>query len=553
MRLPTRFFHLLCLGAACLAPQFAAAEKQTVCTITINSADEQKVFRRFLPADKYQFVELVERNRPDWLASACQAKFTCDVLIISGHYGEGNEFFAEALNVRDSLPIAELERVSCSGSCPSLFSKLKEVYLFGCDTLSPRPQHSTSAEITRSYVREGQSAAEAARLTRLVNAVRGESSRDRMRLVFKDVPVIYGFSAAAPLGPTAASLLSRHFQTAGAGAVGKGHASSGLLQQFSRNGLASARGMAAGDALAPLRRDVCSFANDSTTDAQKLDALHEILHRPTAEARLMLDRIERLTAAIDERKRQQPEVAQALARIAGDTGARDRYLAFARDADEPQTRTRMINVAHGLGWLSREQRREELVRMTTDMLARKSIAGTDVALACAVNKGHELDGALDAKAPAGGYPGDVGHSAILACMGNADAHERTLKGLVSPEDADVRLAQTYLLHRPIADPGELRAVTRAIAGMRASEAQARALDTLARHYVSDRESLETLKQLFAKTRSAAVQNAIAGVLIRADPKSITRAELLRTLREYRLKASPGDNMVDALIQRLQLS
>ncbi len=65
--------------------------------------------------------------------------------------------------------------------------------------------------------------------------------------------------------------------------------------------------------------------------------------------------------------------------------------------------------------------------------------------------------------------------------------------------------------------------------------------------------MDTLKQLFAKTRSAAVQNAIAGVLIRADPKSITRQELLRTLREFRLKASPGDNMVDALIQRLQLS
>jgi hypothetical protein len=553
MRLPTSLFPGLCLAAACFAPQIAAAEKQTVCTITINSADEQKVFRRFLPADKYQFVELVERNRPDWLASACQAKVSCDVLIISGHYGEGNEFFAEALNVRDSLPIAELERVSCSGSCPSLFSRLKEVYLFGCDTLSPRPQHSTSAEITRSFVREGHSAAEAARLTREVNAVRGESSRDRMRLVFKDVPVIYGFSAAAPLGPTAASLLSRHFQSAGAGAVGKGHASSGLLQQFSRNGLASARGMSAGDALAPLRRDVCSFANDGTTDAQRLEALHDILRRPTAESRLMLDRIERLTAAVDERKRQQPEVAQALARIAGDTGARDRYLAFARDADEPQTRARMINVAHTLGWLSREQRREELVRMTTDLLARKSIAGTDVDLACGVNQGRELDGALDGKSPPGGTPGDVGHSAILACMGNADAHERTLKGLVSPVDADVQLAQTYLRNRPIADAGELRAVTRAIAAMRASEAQARALDTLARHYLSDRESVDTLKQLFAKTRSAAVQNAIAGVLIRADPKSITRQELLRTLREYRLKASPGDNMVDALIQRLQLS
>ena len=65
--------------------------------------------------------------------------------------------------------------------------------------------------------------------------------------------------------------------------------------------------------------------------------------------------------------------------------------------------------------------------------------------------------------------------------------------------------------------------------------------------------MDTLKQLFAKTRSWTVQNAIAGVLLRADRKSVHSGEMLRTLRENRVKASPGDNMVDALIQRLQES
>jgi hypothetical protein len=89
--------------------------------------------------------------------------------------------------------------------------------------------------------------------------------------------------------------------------------------------------------------------------------------------------------------------------------------------------------------------------------------------------------------------------------------------------------------------------------MSAPEAQARALDVLARHYLSDHETCRRWRQLFAKTRSWPVQNAIAGVLIRADRKSIASPELLRTLRENRLKPSPGDNMVDALIQRLQES
>ena len=34
----------------------AQAEMQTVCTITVNSADEKETFRRYLPASKYKFV-----------------------------------------------------------------------------------------------------------------------------------------------------------------------------------------------------------------------------------------------------------------------------------------------------------------------------------------------------------------------------------------------------------------------------------------------------------------------------------------------------------------
>ncbi len=179
-----------------------------MCTITVNSADEKEAFRRYLPASKYEFVELVERDRPDWLASACHAGVSCDVLIISGHYDGGNEFFSDRLEVREFLPVDELERVSCSDSCPGLFSQLKEVHLFGCNTLNPQAQSSASAEIVRSLVREGHSRKEAERQLQSLAAGHGESSRERMRQVFKDVPVIYGFSSVAPLGPIAAATLS---------------------------------------------------------------------------------------------------------------------------------------------------------------------------------------------------------------------------------------------------------------------------------------------------------------------------------------------------------
>ena len=544
-----RLVRPLCLLAACLLPLFALAEKQTVCTITINSADEKETFRRFLPADKYQFVELVERNRRDWLASSCEAKVSCDVLVISGHHGEGNVFFSDALDRNEFLPIEELERVSCSGSCPSLFANLKEVYLFGCNTMNPQAQHTISGEVARSYAREGRSPDEAARLARVLGQQRGESSRDRMRLLFKDVPVIYGFASVAPLGPVAGSVLNRYFQGTGSSEVGKGRASGSLLRQFSSHDMVAARGISAGDPLGALRQDVCKFADDRLSPADRLAAVHGMLQRPTAESRLLLDRIERVTDTLTASERQQPEVAAALKRIGGDSGSRERYLAFARDADEPVTRARMIDVAYDLGWLSQQQRREEVTAMLGAVLARKEVSAPDVDLACTLNKRGEFDGALGQAARAE----SAGHSAVLACLGDAGARDRVLERLASPADADVRVAQAYLRHRPLADASELRVVTQAIAKMNAPEAQARALDVLARHYLSDRESVDTLRQLFARTRSGTVQNAIAGVLIRADRKSVVSTELLHTLRENRVKTSPGGNMVDALIQRLQES
>jgi hypothetical protein len=35
-----------------------------------------------------------------------------------------------------------------------------------------------------------------------------------MQRIFADVPLIYGFAGSAPLGPTAAMLLDRHFDAA---------------------------------------------------------------------------------------------------------------------------------------------------------------------------------------------------------------------------------------------------------------------------------------------------------------------------------------------------
>src|SRR5437764_7033342 len=151
MSASTKFFLLAALLTVAWTHD-AHADKKMVCTITVNSPDEKETFRRSLPEDDFQFVELVERGRPDWLASACRKDVRCDVLLISGHFDDGTEFYSDRLGARESLPTDELERASCSDSCPGLFSQLKEVYLFGCNTLQAKPARSASGVIGQGLI-----------------------------------------------------------------------------------------------------------------------------------------------------------------------------------------------------------------------------------------------------------------------------------------------------------------------------------------------------------------------------------------------------------------
>jgi len=536
--------------AVAVASHEADAAKKTVCTITVNSPDEREIFRRYLPPDDYRFVELVERGRPDWLASACRRDVRCDVLLISGHFDGGDVFYTDRFDQNESLPTDELDRVACSDSCPGLFSQLKEVYLFGCNTLNAQPTRTASAEIGRSLVRAGHSPAEAAQLSRVLEERYAESNRDRMRQIFRDVPVIYGFSSKAPLGRNAAPLLERYFQSGAGAEIGSGRASAKLVNLFAPSSMVLASGLAQGDPTAPFRNDVCHFSDDRLSTASKLDFVHRLLGREMAEVRLSLDHIEKYIVSVRDADRQSPPVARGLDAIAHDTPARTRFLEFARDADEPATRARMIELAGRLGWLSADELRGEQLLMIHALIARHAVRASEVDLVCAMNR----DGALGRDAAAKRLPpaSTVGEAAVLACLGNADAHAHVLRALTGRHDDDAQIAQVYLRHRAV-DASELRTVASAIAQMSGPDAQVRALDTLAHLRLTDLDILEELARLFAVAKSVSVQRAIAGILIRADFRTLAKPELVRALRQTRLKSPDGDDVIDILIRRLQAS
>jgi hypothetical protein len=211
----------------------------------------------------------------------------------------------------------------------------------------------------------------------------------------------------------------------------------------------------------------------------------------------------------------------------------------------------LVNLARDLGWLSEDERWQELALMLGELQARAMLGVAEVGLACTLNQGRDLDGAFNRRVALGSLADDVPHAAVRACLGSAEGHARTLDGLVSPNEADVQIAQAYLRHRPITDVAELRRVAAGIARMEPSDAQVRALEALARHYVSDRELLDMLTRLFSQTPSSSVQTAIAGILIRADRRSIASRHLVRILRENRRPSPPGDDLIDTLIRRLQ--
>jgi hypothetical protein len=541
---------LAVLLVAVLAPD-ARADKKTVCTITVNSPDEKETFRRSLPEDEFQFVELVERGRPNWLAAACHKGIHCDVLLISGHFDDGSEFYSDRLGARESLATDELERVSCSNSCPGLFSQLKEVYLFGCNTLEAQPLTIPSGEIGRSLVRAGYTPVDADRRARKLKELYGDSNRDRMRHIFADVPVIYGFSSKAPLGPSAASLLNRYFQSSVSSEIGAGRASPKLLSLFAPSSMTVTAGLRDSDSDAGFRRDSCHFSDDRLSEAEKLAFVHALLGREMAEVRLLLDRIERYVASLSEADRHNPAVAQILSDIARDKDARGRFLEFAGDADQPAVRARMIELAASLGWLSQAEKRAQLVRMIGDQLRRNAVGPAEVDLVCRLNRDHELDQELP-HLPLPTANG-VAQAAVLACLGSAEAHAQVLRALASPKDEDVELAQVYLHHRPIAESTELRGVATSIVGMGGSTAQVRALDTLAGYQLSDHETLGALARLFSLTKSVDVQRAIAGVLIRSDYLANAGPELVRLLREHRLKSPDGADLIDVLIRRMEAS
>jgi len=181
--------------------------KKTVCSVTINSKDEREAFRNTLDRDLYNWVELLPHNSEAnsnrfiardtyWLKRACEKQIKCDIMVFSGHFA--SSFIGDS---GFELKLSELTKYSCQNKCNNFFNSVKEVYLFGCNTLANNtPDKRTISQYRELLIQDGVSPHQAQRIAARRYTKYGQTIRDEFRRVFPKAENIYGYSKPSPTG-----------------------------------------------------------------------------------------------------------------------------------------------------------------------------------------------------------------------------------------------------------------------------------------------------------------------------------------------------------------
>ncbi len=210
--------HTLVFGRSSAPPPQGPYQ---VCSITLNSSDEIEVFKEQLGTEHFKYTELVpERaesfsqtsfaeDSTNWLSEACYKPVRCDIMVISGHFA--GIFFGK--KHQHILSVETLEKHSCAGNCKNLLFDVKEVFLFGCNTLAGKKTDSRTPEQYLSVLLEHQmnrNMAERVVATRYLPF--GLSFKRKMQMVFSGKTHIYGFDSLSPFGHEIRKPLTQYFQ-----------------------------------------------------------------------------------------------------------------------------------------------------------------------------------------------------------------------------------------------------------------------------------------------------------------------------------------------------
>lgn len=190
--------------------------KYQVCSITINSSDEIEMFKKNLSSDYFDFVELLPADSSQyakydshWFHEACKQGYSCDILVVSGHFG--GTFFGKS---QFTLPTELLEEKSCNKSCSGVLSQVKEVFLFGCNTLARKAKDTrTYQEYLQVLLEDGMARETAERVVASRYSPLEAPFYKRMNFIFSGSSTVYGFDQLSPLGKHIRNPLDKYFKS----------------------------------------------------------------------------------------------------------------------------------------------------------------------------------------------------------------------------------------------------------------------------------------------------------------------------------------------------
>lgn len=375
----------------------AAQSGRTVCTVTINSDDEKKIFQNNLQGQGFKFVELtdfakssdLEGSSADWFEKACASGVKCDVLMISGHFG--GSFFGE--NEKNlTLSSNEMEKQSCKKTCDGIMKNPKEVFLFGCNTLAGKTTDSrTPEQYLQVLLQDGIERIEAERIVQARYGALGSSYKDRMRRIFSETQVIHGFDSVGPSGKTVRPFLEKFFKSSGdynqrlnnlegekiVGLIEKANykirdINVPMAQAMSGTAYTYCSGIGVDEKLRDVKRMICSLQDPNIPESQKIKTIEKMLASPD-----MMIYVPSLASYINSNDFAADELKQTLKSNAKLKSVFEKlYKEY--DSNSPTTAMEILRLRLQLGFINESQYASEVDKFANKRFARLDRENVDI-------------------------------------------------------------------------------------------------------------------------------------------------------------------------------
>lgn len=449
---------------------------------------------------------------------------------MSGHFG--GSFFG----TKGTLDLTEMESLSCRRPCDNIFRAPKEVFLFGCNTLSGKePDTRTPQEYRRALRRDGFTAAQADQQVALRYSPIGDSFSARMSTVFSGSQRIYGFSSIAPSGENAEFPLQKYFRKVAPYedyfAQMTSELNRPLKKAFEGHPLQQTRGATSGAEL------TCFLENDQIDRARKLAKIEETLKSPQR-----LSHVTTLTRFMQILRKQDgaPDRGEVdiLNRIQQDRASRGEILrAIDTMGDFKYIQGQMIQLAAELGWYTGPEYDDQLRRYIGDLASAVSEETKDQICSARVQFDLNYD-----KVPAARW-GDKNFIALLSCLKPRDPRfaERLL-ALFKSGDRDLLDSVRQTLPRLA---GQSEKILRALYDAYMNDKRLDALSVLINAEIRETHFLDfLLEELFARGNT----ERFLGPLILKN-SYLNETQQLRLLNRIKVYSALGE--ITSTLRRLQ--